>query len=210
MHGESTRRTEGPRRSENPNFILTFDQEDACIDIVRTNPHPPNPERHGSDIQLKERVLAGSLRMIPFPQLSAKRAEMLPHDPATLTDCLRETLVYVPPEGLSLSAPPDDDTSTRHAEIVRRVLGFSGGAAFDILNQPCWSLLLERIGPAAMTQLLSSSSMFWPLPNGCLTQERASAPSRPAFPYRSRRLCPAIAAHRSAANTDQRQCCVPR
>ena len=98
---------------------------------------------------------------------------MLPHDPDTLVHCLRETLVHAPAEGIALARLGGDACWATQAEIVQGVVGVAAGAALDILNLPCWNLLLERIGPDAMRSLLSSNTLFWPLQNGCLVQASA-------------------------------------
>jgi hypothetical protein len=63
----------------------------------------------------------------------------------------------------------------------------------DVLQRPVWSLLLSRIGDAAMLHLLSHSFIFWPLANGCYLQ-LAGAPlyrcRSPAFRPRAARAYP--------------------
>ena len=97
---------------------------------------------------------------------------MLPHDPLCFSRGLRDTLIYVPAAGHN-PFPSDMRGPARSlAELVRRAHASGGGrtAAVDILNLPCWELLLERIGTQGMHHLLTSFSLFWSLPNRCLFQ----------------------------------------
>ena len=50
-------------------------------------------------------------------------------------------------------------------------------STMNILNLPCWELLLERIGEPAMHHVLRHASIFWPLPNGSLLQLTGSQPT---------------------------------
>ena len=82
-------------------------------------------------------------------------------------------------------------------------VGQSGVAAarlvsstMNILNLPCWELLLERIGEPAMHHVLRHAAIFWPLPNGSLLQLTGAQPT-PAG--RSRSHAPMITTQAQSA-----------
>jgi hypothetical protein len=83
------------------------------------------------------------------------------------------------------------------------------------LQAPEWELLLNRIGPTAMIHMLTSTSIFVPLPNDCYCQvtgyplihlrvpsnqtDKAPKPEASGITYPSRATSPSIAHKRKAA-----------
>ena len=50
-------------------------------------------------------------------------------------------------------------------------------SAVNVLNMPCWALLLERLGSVVMFRVLTSCALFWLLPNGALLQLSGPLPA---------------------------------